>query len=253
MKLPSGCLLWMLSATIGAGAAGQQMQNASNEHGTQQAGDTRGPAHDNVAGTGAARPASTSTAAALPPPLPGCDDYVLRKPGGDHTDPANRDDLAVVEQFHFTRDVATLTRGTSGPLGGDIGYTLEHFPTHHRALAAMSRLALRERRERPNGARYTVNCYFERAIRFRPADAKVRALYAHHLLTTHQHGPALAQLEQAALLDPQNAAYHYNLGLLYVNDKQYDKARSAARQAYQLGNPLPGLRTQLIAAGQWQE
>jgi len=193
--------------------------------------------------------AQALTAATLTP----CDDYVPHKPGGDYTDPTDRAGLAVVEQFHFTPAVEGLLRGASGPLGGDIGYTLDHFPNHHRALAAMMKLALRDKNRKPHGARYTIDCYFERATRFRPADARVRTLYGSYLLAVGQPDAAVDQLERAATLEPSNPTAHYNLGLLYVQKKQYDKARASAHKAYGMGFPLPGLKNKLVAAGQWQE
>ena len=196
--------------------------------------------------------ATTTPTAPTFTPAP-CDDYVPHKPGGDYTDPTDREGLAVVEQFHFTPAVEGLLRGASGPLGGDIGYTLDRFPNHHRALAAMMKLALRDKNRKPHGARYTIDCYFERATRFRPNDARVRTLFGSYLLAVGQPDAAVEQLEQAATLEPSNPTAHYNLGLLYVQKKQYDKARASARKAYEMGFPLPGLKNKLVAAGQWQD
>lgn len=181
-----------------------------------------------------------------------CPSYVQHKPGGDYTDAEDREGLGVVEQFHFTPDVEGLVKGASGPLGGDIGYTLEHFPNHHRALGAMTRLALRDKNRKPNGANFTIDCYFERAIQFRPKDAKVRSLFGSYLLALGQADAALDQLERAAALEPGNPTAHYNLGLIYLRKKDYDKARASAEKAYGMGFPLPGLKNKLIAAGQWR-
>lgn len=185
-------------------------------------------------------------------PLAGCEDYVPHKPGGDYTNAEDRKGLSVVEQYHFTASVEGLIKGASGPLGGDIGYTLDRFPNHHRALAAMSKLALRDKNRKPHGARYTIDCYFERAVRFRPQDARVRTLYGSYLLAVGQADGALSQLEQAAVLEPDNPTAHYNLGLLYLQKKDYAKARSSAHKAYSQGFPLEGLKNKLSAAGQWQ-
>ena len=45
----------------------------------------------------------------------------------------------------------------------------------------------------------------------------------------------------------------YNLGLAYLDVKQYDEALSHAHRAYEMGVTLPGLRNRLKAAGQWRE
>lgn len=182
-----------------------------------------------------------------PPPV------VNNVTGGDYTNATDRERLGVVEQFHFTPQVERLERGQSGHIGGDIGYTLDHFANHHRALAALARLALREKTGTPKGAKHSVHCYFDRAIRYRPDDARVRAIFGGYLLALGQDAAALSQLEEAARIEPGNAINQYNLGLLYVRQKDYDKALAAAKLAYQLGFPLPGLKNKLAAAGRWQE
>lgn len=182
-----------------------------------------------------------------------CPAYVKHDPGGDYTNADDRQGLAVVENFHFTPNVERLLRGATGAIGADISYTLEHFPNHHRALSAMARLSLRDKSRKPNGARYTVECYFDRALRYRPDDARVHELYGGYLLALGQNDSALDQLEQAARLDPGNPTAHYNLGLVYLKKKDYDKARASAKKAYGMGFPLPGLKNKLTAAGEWQE
>lgn len=182
-----------------------------------------------------------------------CPPYVKQETGGDYTNADDRKNLAVVENYHFTPNVERLVRGASGALGADISYTLEHFPNHHRALSAISRLALRDRNRKPHGARYTVDCFFDRALRYRPDDARVRSLYGSYLLAQGQVDNALEQLEHSARLEPENPTSHYNLGLLYLKKKDYDKARASAQKAYSMGFPLPGLKNKLSAAGEWRE
>ncbi len=182
-----------------------------------------------------------------------CPPYVKHDVGGDYYNADDRKSLTVVETFHFTPQVEQLVRGSTGKLGADISYTLEHFPNHPRALTAMSRLALRDKTTRPQGSHYTVECFFDRAIRFRPEDARVRMLFGSYLLAIGQSDPALEQLEEAARLEPSNPTAHYNLGLLYLRRKDYDKARASAQKAYGMGFPLPGLKKQLTAAGEWRD
>lgn len=171
--------------------------------------------------------------------------------GGDYNDGADRAKLSVVEAFHFTADVETLKRGSTGSLGDDISYTLEHFPNHARALAAMMRLAQREKSVKPSGARYSLPCYFDRAIRFRPSDPAPRSLYGSYLLAAGRSADALEQFEEVVRMVPGDATAHYNLGLLLVGQKKYGPAREHARVAYQLGFPLPGLKNKLVEAHQW--
>ena len=94
---------------------------------------------------------------------------------------------------------------------------------------------------------------FDRALRFKPDDAKVHSIFGGYLLALGETDNALEQLREAARLQPDDATAHYNLGLLYLRKHDYAQARASAQQAYALGFPLPGLKNKLIAAGQWQE
>jgi len=167
--------------------------------------------------------------------------------GGDYLNAADRGKLQVVEQFHFNADVEALRRGQSGSVGSDIGYTLERFPNHHRALSAMARLALRDKSPQPRGAAHPVDCYFLRALSMNQRDAQVRSTYAAYLLAVKRDEEALAQLEAVIEADPENATAHYNLGLLHFKRKDYDKARTHADEAYSRGFPLEGLKHKIAS------
>lgn len=164
----------------------------------------------------------------------------------------SRDKLAIVEGAHFTADVESLRRGNRGTLGGDLDYTLRASPNHHRALIAMITLGRKLNTDQPQGANYTLNCYFDRAVRFAPDDAVVRLIYGTYLSRTGKRQEALQQLDVALSLDQDNANVHYNLGLIYVDMKNFAKARIHARRAYELGFTLPGLKKRLEDAGQWE-
>ena len=86
----------------------------------------------------------------------------------------DKDKLGVVEAYHFSTEVASLIKGKSGSLGGDIDYTLRAFPNHPRALMAMVQLGWREKTTKVSGAQYSVECYLHRAIRFRDDDGTSR-------------------------------------------------------------------------------
>ncbi len=172
----------------------------------------------------------------------------------DYTNSSDRSTrLPVVEGHHFTPDVEKLIKGNTGPLGGDLDYTLRAFPNHHRALAAMGKLIVREKTPKANGAKYSAECYFDRAMRFKPSDGAVRAIYSNHLLKLGRSDEALVQLKEAVNLEPENPTTNYNLGLLYVQKKDYEQAKVYAKKAYDLGFPLPGLKNKLMAAGKWEE
>ena len=159
-----------------------------------------------------------------------------------------------VEGVHFTPDVESLKAGaTSGRIGADIAYTLGVFPNHPRALVAMARLAEVQKRPKPRGAKYSVDCYFERAVRFTPDDGNVRLLFGTYLLIRGQSHAAVEQLHIAEKQSGGSANVSYNLGLAYFELKDYQKAREYAKRARERGNDLPGLQNKLRSVGQWQE
>ena len=182
----------------------------------------------------------------------------LSQPGGygpfDYTISANKQHaLPVVEAHHFTPNVENLLHGNTGTLGGDLNYTLQAFPNHHRALAAMAKLSVRDKTLKPIGAKYSIECYFDRAIRFKPSDGIARMLYGNYLLKTGKTDKATEQLKEAVNLQPENPNINYNLGLLYAQKKDYEQANIYAKKAYELGFPLPGLKNKLKEAGKWED
>lgn len=166
---------------------------------------------------------------------------------------SDKDKLGVVESFHFTPEVATLTRGKSGHIGGDLDYTLRAFPNHPRALMAMVQLAEREKKAKVFGAQFSVECYFHRAIRFRADDPTAKMIYANYLVKNGRSKDALKQINDAASLSNSNTSLDYNIGLVYLELKEYDKALVYAHKAYLAGFPLPGLRDRLKRVGKWRE
>lgn len=161
--------------------------------------------------------------------------------------------LHIVEAYHFTQDVEALRSGSSGYIGGDIDYTLRASPNHHRALNAMMNLAFKERNAKPRGAHYTIDCYFDRAIRFASDDGEVKLLYGVYLTRINRKQDAVKAFEAALKLEHDNPMLFYNLGLVYFELKNYPEALKNAQRAYQLGAQLPGLRNKLTGAGEWHE
>lgn len=160
----------------------------------------------------------------------------------------------LVEGAHFTPNVESLIRGNTSAIGGDISYTLHAFPNHPRALFAMMKLFERNNGAKPRHSRYTMDCWFNRAMRFQPDDGAVRLLYGIYLSRQDKNKQAIEQLETASrLLGDHDGNAHYNLGLAYVEVGQYDKALIHAHKAYKLGFNLPGLRDKLERAGKWKD
>lgn len=163
------------------------------------------------------------------------------------------DKLRTVERFHFTPTVELLRSGQSGFIGGDITYTLEVFPNHHRALLSMAKLALREKTKKPEHSRFTMACWFDRARRMAPDDPAVRAIQGFYYSKLGQKKEALQFFTEAIELGDTSANTVYNLALVQLDLGDYDNALLNARKAYGLGAQLPGLRQRLMKAGKWRD
>jgi tetratricopeptide (TPR) repeat protein len=162
--------------------------------------------------------------------------------------------LQLVEGAHFKPMVESLIRGqTSAHPGQDIDYTLRAFPNHHRALVSAMRLAEREKTPRARGMNYTVECYFDRAIRWQPNDLTVRMIFANYLTTQKKPEEARAQLAYVVARSEDNPFTHYNVGLLYFDLKDYDAALAQAHKAMAMGFTRTELRDKLQSAGKWSE
>jgi tetratricopeptide (TPR) repeat protein len=158
----------------------------------------------------------------------------------------------LVESAHFPPDVENLIIGNSSTLGGDIDYTLRAIPNHHRALASLAKLGLRHKATKVAGLKWSVECYFNRGMRFQPDDAGVRSVYGSYLYKLGRIDEAIEHLSEAVRLDPENGTAHYNLGLLYLQKKNYVKARIYGKKAESLGFPLAGLKSKLTELGRWE-
>lgn len=157
------------------------------------------------------------------------------------------------ETAHFNRDVETLRRGQSSTVGADIDYLLHIYPNHPRALVAMMGWGEKLKSPKPQDTRHSIECYFERALRFRPDDNVVRMIYALFLSKNARHPEAIQHLDRVSAAAGENAFTHYNAGLLYFDIKQYDKSAERARAAMALGFSRPDLIDKLKAVGKWAE
>ena len=187
---------------------------------------------------------------------------IERKDGGygpyDYTNPSDyRNKLPVVNLHHFNARVENLIGGfkeeTPRP-AGDLSYVLFAFPNHHRALNSIVRLSWKENTPKPVGSKYSIDCWFDRAIRWRPEDGTVRMIYGNYLSNTRvkRYKEAIPHYELAEQRLKNNPNLFYNMGLLYFNLKNYDRARGYARRAYAGGFPLSGLKDMLVKAGKWE-
>lgn len=156
-----------------------------------------------------------------------------------------------IETHHLNRRVLTLEGGQTGAyIMGDLDYVLRAVPNHHKALSTLMRYAPDRRPQERNFL--NTECYFQRAKAFSPGDAVVRLIFGVYLANSDRLADAENEYRKAVELQPDYAEAHYNLGLLYLKTGDIDRALSAARKAYELGYPLPGLRRSLENKGAWQ-
>lgn len=166
---------------------------------------------------------------------------------------APRDVIEIVESHHFTPKVEALISGQEGRLEGDIGYTLRAFPNHPRALLAMAKLMVREKKTKLEYSIYSIDCWFKRAMQFQSDDGQVHAVYGYYLSRVGKLKDSAQSFRNAIELGVDTGNVHYNLGLVLLELKDYEGALAHAKKAYELGFQLPGLRNKLRDAGHWKE
>lgn len=158
-----------------------------------------------------------------------------------------------VEKNHFLPRTEMLMQSTRGMgIGHDLNYVLHWWPNHHRALLTLVRLGEREGTDAPAGTKFTIGCYFERAVRFAPDDTVLRGLYARYLAQRGERAQALFQLELLKDHAGDNPLSQQNAGLIYFEMQEFAKALEQAYVVEDLGLPQTNvLRQQLEAAGKW--
>lgn len=164
--------------------------------------------------------------------------------------------LNIVERFHFTMDTQMLRMKPETPgiyPGGDLDYTLRAFPNHHHALLTLIALGELEKTSQPKQSRYSIDCWFRRAVAWKPDDTLVKIIYASYLGKTKRESEADGQLTFAASQAGDNALTLQNIGLVYFDMKNYEKALFYAHKAYELGLGIPTLKEQLKSVGKWSE
>jgi len=162
--------------------------------------------------------------------------------------------LPIVELRHFTPKVEALLAGesTSRP-APDIDYTLNKFPNHHRALISLIKLGQKMKTHHVDGMRYSIECFFDRAVYFRADDTIVRVLYSQYLGGAGRQADAVRQLELAAKRAGDSGFSHFNIGMGFFDLKEYEPALQQAHEAMRLGFTRPELMDRLKSVGKWQD
>jgi tetratricopeptide (TPR) repeat protein len=165
-----------------------------------------------------------------------------------------RDKLKVVEDYHFNAGVESLLRGQSGTsVAADLSYLMRTSPNHHRGLLAVMRLGEKTKNPHPDKLQYSVDCYFDRALRFARDDTVVRVLYAQHLAKQGRGQQARQQLAEATESAQDNPLSHYNIGLMYFELGAYDEALVQAHRARSLGLERDELEKLLKSRNKWKD
>jgi tetratricopeptide (TPR) repeat protein len=159
----------------------------------------------------------------------------------------------LVEGAHFTPGVENLTQPKSSFFADDISYTLNVFPNHHRALLTMQRLADREKKDKPAYAKWSMACYYERAVRYQPDDHIVRMLFASYLIKNKRVDDATQQLNVAIELGVESSFTQFNAGLVFLDMNNYERALAQAHKAIGMGFPRTDIKDRLVALGKWKD
>lgn len=162
--------------------------------------------------------------------------------------------LANVEENHFPPKTEMLIRPKFSRYIDDLTYTLNIWPNHHRVLNTALKLSERLGTDYPEGSGTSIECFFARAIRFRPKDTVVRGLYAEFLRKRNRQAEAVTQLVEMDSQASGNAMTHLNIGLLYLEMNRPQEALEQAHKAMANGLSDTGmLRERLTAAGAWRD
>lgn len=164
--------------------------------------------------------------------------------------------VSIVERAHYTIETEMLVPRKTGlvvPTGADLSYTLRAFPNHHRALLTLIALGEKEKTDHPLQSIYTIDCWFKRAVAWAPDDNVVRLIYATYLFKSNRAPEAEEHLSQADRNSADKPFTQHNIGMIYFDQKNYDKALEHAQRAYALGFGIPTLKERLIAAGKWSD
>lgn len=152
-----------------------------------------------------------------------------------------------VEQVHLFPGQERLRQHMFEQAASDFHFILAQFPNHPQALLLMAQTC-----EQWKSPRCRPEEYFNQAISINPRASGTFMAVGIYLHRAHQYPKAIESFRQAVKLDPNSVTAHYDLGLAYLETKQYDLANEQAQIAYANGASLPGLRDRLQRSGHWK-
>jgi tetratricopeptide (TPR) repeat protein len=174
--------------------------------------------------------------------------------GGNHDyyrakdSPETERALRTVESYHIGPGVDHMNKKEWAPALADFEFILNQFPNHPRALALVSELCdLKWKVPRCDATQW-----LDKAVERNPSAPQTYVVYGIHFHRQGKLAQAIDSYKRAIALRPDFANAHYDLGLAYIDAKDFDLANQHAQISYSLGMPLPGLRDKLTRAGKWK-
>lgn len=156
--------------------------------------------------------------------------------------------LEQVEKYHLSPAVSNLRAGKYEYSYNEVSFILKYFPNHPQALVVLTELCAKWK----HPGRCDADARFARALQINPEAADTYTIQGMYLQNTGRVDQAIDSYKMALERNPSSMNAHYNLGLAYVNKKNYEEANKHAQEAYALGMTLPGLRNMLTKAGAWK-
>ena len=156
--------------------------------------------------------------------------------------------LRKVEGYHLKQGMDKMRNGSYAYAYADFDFILRYFPNHPRGLALITELCDVKWKD----PRCSSEARVRNAIDINPDAAQTYVVYGVHLQRLKRIPEAIEAYKKGIALDPAEGNAHYNLGLIYLEQKQFEPANRHAQLAYALGMPYPALRDKLMQAGQWR-
>jgi tetratricopeptide (TPR) repeat protein len=153
----------------------------------------------------------------------------------------------VVEQYHMGPGQQALHSRKYAKAFSEFTFILNIFPNHPRALNGMLQVC-----EQWKSPQCRSEEFLAQALAINPNASGTYVLQGIYLHRTRQYPKAIESYKRALEIDGDSAYTHYNIGLTYLETKEYALANEHAQRAYALGVSLPGLRKGLERVGQWK-
>ena len=170
----------------------------------------------------------------------GFDYYAPRTASADITRLKN------VEEYHIGPSQQKMAKRQWAYAHQDLEFILRYYPNHPQALSLLSALCQKWPDRKCNADEW-----YEKAVSLNANAAPTFLLHGMHLHRKQKYPEAVKAYTRAIELTPNSVDAHYNIGLTYLELKQYDLANQHAQKSYQLGAYLPGLRNKLQQMGHW--